>query len=65
MAKKSTLSEVSARLGKVAGKADRRARKFVKAGSVAKEELEAIGKQVEALRKQLEKTAHRLKKALR
>jgi len=64
MAKKTTLKEVGARIGKAIGKADRKAQKFAKAGTVAKEELRAISKQIDELKLQLQKTTKRLKKAL-
>jgi seryl-tRNA synthetase len=58
------LNKIAARIGAAAGKADRTAHKFAKAGGVAQEELKAIAKQVEALQKQLRKTTVRLKKTL-
>jgi len=64
MAKKDKLKEVSVKIGKALGKADKRAKKFLKAGDIAKEELHEISKQVEELKKQLAKTTERLKKAL-
>jgi hypothetical protein len=68
MAKKDRLTEVSVKIGKALGKADKQAhihaRKVANAGVVAKEELQEISKQVEALKKQLAKTTVRLKKAL-
>ena len=68
MAKKNKLTQAAVKIGAAVGKADRRAHqtahKMVKAGSVAKKELDAISKQVEALKKQLQKTTKRLKKAL-
>jgi F0F1-type ATP synthase membrane subunit b/b' len=64
MPKKDKLKEVSVKIGKALGKADKRAKKFLKAGDIAKEELREISKQVEELKKQLAKTTERLKKAL-
>jgi hypothetical protein len=69
MAKKQDrLTEVSVKIGKALGKADKEARlragKVAEASFVAKEELHEISKQVEALKKQLAKTSVRLKKAL-
>jgi predicted transcriptional regulator len=64
MAKKDRLTEVSERIGTAMGKADKKARQFKKAGTVAKEELHAISKQIDELKKQLQKTTKRLKKAL-
>jgi uncharacterized coiled-coil DUF342 family protein len=64
MAKKDRITQVSAKVGAALGKAERKARKFVAAGDVAKEELKAISKQVEELKKQLAKTTKRLQKAL-
>jgi len=68
MAKKDRLTEVSVKIGKALGKADRqakmRARQLSKASAIAKEELEEISKHVEALKKELAKTTVRLKKAL-
>ena len=65
MVKKDRLREVSVRIGTAMGKADKQARKFKKAGAVAKEELRAISKQIDGLKKQLVKTSKRLKNALR
>ncbi|MGB6200280.1 MAG: hypothetical protein WA871_14270 [Candidatus Acidiferrales bacterium] len=64
MAKKSKLTQAAVTLGTVMGKADRSAHKVARAGAVAKEELEAISKQVDSLKKQLQKTTKRLKNAL-
>jgi predicted transcriptional regulator len=64
MVKKDRLKEVGAKIGTAMGKADKEARKFKKAGAVAKEELQAISKQIDGLKKQLLKTTTRLKKAL-
>lgn len=65
MAKKDRLTRVAVKIGKAIGKADRRAHQVAKAGLMAKEELEEIGRQVEALKRQLQKTTKRLKTALR
>lgn len=66
MAKKEDkLTEVSVKIGTALGKADKRAKKFLAAGEIAKEELHEISRQVEELKKQLAKTTDRLKKALR
>jgi seryl-tRNA synthetase len=68
MARKDKLTEVSEKIGKALGKADKQAhahaRKLSAAGKATKEELEEISKHVEALKKQLAKTTHRLKKVL-
>jgi polyhydroxyalkanoate synthesis regulator phasin len=68
MAKKDKFTEVSVRIGKALGKADKkahaRARQLAEAGKVTREELEEISKHVEALKKQLAKTTQRLKKVL-
>lgn len=64
MAKKDRLKEVSVQIGTAMGKADKQAHKFKKAGAVAKEELQAISKQIDEMKKQLSKTTKRLKKAL-
>jgi len=64
MAKKDRLKEVSVKIGTAMGKADKQARKFKKAGAVAKKELQAISKQIDELKKQLHKTTKRLKNAL-
>jgi len=64
MAKKDKITEVSVRVGKALGKAERKARQFAAVGDVAKEELKAISKQVDELKKQLAKTTKRLQKAL-
>jgi predicted nucleic acid-binding Zn-ribbon protein len=65
MAKKDRLTRVAVKIGKAIGKADRKAHQVAKAGLMAKEELEEIGRQVEALKRQLQKTTKRLKTALR
>jgi seryl-tRNA synthetase len=65
MAKKDRLKEVSVKIGTAMGKADKQARKFKEAGPVAKEELQAISKQIDAMKKQLHRTTRRLKDALR
>jgi predicted nucleic acid-binding Zn-ribbon protein len=65
MAKKSRLTQVAVKIGTAVGKADRQAHKFVKAGAMAKNELEEISKQVDALKRQLQKTTKRLRSALR
>ena len=64
MAKKDKLTDVSVKIGAALGKADKRARTFLTAGDIAKEELREISRQVEQLKKQLAKTTERLKKAL-
>jgi seryl-tRNA synthetase len=68
MAKKDKITEVSERIGKALGRADKQAhihaRKLSAASKVTKEELQAISKQVDALKKQLAKTTRRLKKVL-
>ena len=64
MAKKDKLTDVSVKIGAALGKADKRARKFLAAGDIAKEELQEISRQVEQLKKQLAKTTERLKKAV-
>lgn len=64
MARKSGLKKAAENIGAAMGRADRTAHKVAKAGTVAKQELAAISKQVEALKKQLQKTTKRLKHAL-
>ncbi|MGB9432303.1 MAG: hypothetical protein WBQ89_08685 [Candidatus Acidiferrum sp.] len=68
MAKKDRITEVSEKIGKALGRADKQAhlhaRKLSAASKVTKEELQAISKQVDALKKQLAKTTQRLKKLL-
>lgn len=65
MAKKNKLMKEAAQtIGSAMGKANRTARKVAKAGTLARKELEQIGKQVEALKNQLQKTTKKLKKAL-
>ena len=64
MANKDKLTDVSVKIGAALGKADKRARKFLTAGDIAKEELQEISRQVEQLKKQLAKTTERLKKAV-
>jgi prefoldin subunit 5 len=61
---RSKLRRVAVKIGRAIGRADRKAHQVAKAGLVAKEELEDIGKQVEALKRQLQKTTRRLRKAL-
>jgi hypothetical protein len=65
MAKKNKLTQVAVKIGTAMGKADRTAHKVVKAGGLAKKELEDISKQIEGLKRQLQKTTKRLKSALR
>jgi hypothetical protein len=64
MAKKDKITQVSVKVGAALGKAERKARKIAQVGSVAKEELKAISKQVDEMKKQLAKTTKRLQKAL-
>jgi len=64
MAKKSKLNQVAAKIGGALGKADRKAHQVVRAGTLAKKELQDITKQVDALKRQLAKTSKRLKHAL-
>jgi seryl-tRNA synthetase len=68
MAKKDRLTEVSAKIGKALGRADKQAhlhaKKLSAASKATKEELQEIAKQVDALKKQLAKTTQRLKKVL-
>jgi len=68
MAKKDRITQVSERIGKALGRADKQAhqhaRKLSAASKVTKEELQQISKQVDALKKQLAKTTHRLRKVL-
>lgn len=65
MARRDRLTRVAVGIGSAMGKADRKAHQVAKAGLAAKEELEAIAKQVEGLKRQLQKTTKRLKAALR
>ncbi len=64
MAKKSKLNQVAVKIGGALGKADRKAHQVVRAGTLAKKELQDISKQVEALKRRLEKTTKRLKQAI-
>jgi prefoldin subunit 5 len=64
MAKKTTLKSVSVSVGTALGKADKKAHQLVKAGAIAKEELQTLSKQVDELKKQLAKTTKRLRKAI-
>lgn len=64
MAKKTTLKSVSVSVGTALGKADKKAHQLAKAGAIAKEELQALSKQVDELKKQLAKTTKRLRKAV-
>ena len=61
---KNKLAKVAAKIGGAIGKADRKAHKVVEAGALAKQELQAIAKQVGALKRQLDQTTKRLKRAL-
>jgi hypothetical protein len=61
---KDRLKNVSVKIGTALGKADKKAHQVAQAGTMAKEELQEIAKQVDALKKQLQKTTKRLKKAL-
>jgi predicted nucleic acid-binding Zn-ribbon protein len=61
---KDRLKNVSVKIGTALGKADRKAHQVAQAGTMAKEELQEIAKQVDALKRQLQKTTKRLKKAL-
>jgi hypothetical protein len=65
MAKNTKLTRVAVKIGSTMGKADRAAHKVVKAGVIAREELDDISRQVDALKRQLQKTTKRLKAALR
>lgn len=64
MAKKGKLTQVAEKIGAAVGKADRKAHKLARAGVIAKQEIEALSKEVNALRRRLEKSTSRLKKAL-
>lgn len=68
MAKNDKLTQVSVKIGKALGKADKQAhlhaKKLSAASQATKEELQEISKQVEALKKQLAKTTLRLRKIL-
>ncbi|MGB7847607.1 MAG: hypothetical protein WBL63_18490 [Candidatus Acidiferrum sp.] len=68
MATKNKLTQVSVKIGKALGKAEKqahhRARQFDQATKVTKEELREISKKVDALKKQLAKTTQRLAKVL-
>ena len=61
---KDRLKNVSVKIGTALGKADRKAHQVAQAGTMAKEELQEIAKQVDALKRQLQKTTKRLKKVL-
>jgi DNA anti-recombination protein RmuC len=61
---KDRLKNVSVKIGTALGKADRKAHQVAQAGTMVKEELQEIAKQVDALKRQLQKTTKRLKKAL-
>ena len=65
MAKKSKLTRVAVSIGTAMGKADRTAHRVAKAGSAAKNELEAIADQIDGLKRQLLKAKKRLQRALR
>jgi len=65
MAKKNKLTQVASKIGGAIGRADRKAHQVVKAGALARKELQDISKQVDALKRQLEKTTKHLRRALR
>jgi predicted translin family RNA/ssDNA-binding protein len=62
--KQDKLTQVSVKIGKTLGKANRRAHKVATVGVVAKQEIKEISRQIESLKKQLAKTSDRLKKVL-
>jgi hypothetical protein len=64
MAKKGRLRNAAVKIGAAVGKADRTAHKVVRAGALAKKELEQISKQIDGLKRQLKKSTNRLRKAL-
>jgi hypothetical protein len=64
MAKKGRLKTAAVKIGAAVGKADRTAHKVVRAGALAKKELEQISKQIDGLKRQLRKSTIRLRKAL-
>jgi hypothetical protein len=68
VAKKDKITQVSERIGRALGKADKKAhlhaRRLSAVNKATKEELEQISKHVEALKKQLAKTTQRLKKVI-
>ncbi|MFZ0038510.1 MAG: hypothetical protein WAK91_13860 [Candidatus Acidiferrales bacterium] len=64
MAKKSRLNRIATSIGAAVGTADAKAHKVVKAGAVARKELDDISKQLDALKRQLQKTTKRIRKAL-
>jgi hypothetical protein len=64
MAKKGRLKIAAVKIGAAVGKADRTAHKVVRAGALAKKELEQISKQIDGLKRQLRKSTLRLRKAL-
>lgn len=61
---KSKLTKTAETIGTALGRADRTAHQVAKASVVAKEELEALTKEIDALKKRLLKTTKRLQKAL-
>lgn len=65
---KDKITQVSEKIGKALGKADKKAhhhaKKLAAANKAAKEELQEISKHVDALKKQLAKTSSRMKKVL-
>jgi hypothetical protein len=69
MATKNKLRDAAVTIGSAVGKADgtahRAVSKAAKAAHVAKQELNALSKQVDALKKQLNKSTQRLKSALK
>jgi hypothetical protein len=64
MAKKGRLRNAAVKIGAAVGKADRTAHKVVRAGALAKKELEQISRQIDGLKRQLKKSTNRLRKAL-
>ncbi|HEX4643202.1 MAG TPA: hypothetical protein VH161_07030 [Candidatus Acidoferrales bacterium] len=69
MATKNKFRDAAVSIGSAVGRADGTAhlamRKAAKAAHVAKQELNALSKQVDALKKQLNKSTSRLKSALK
>ena len=65
MAKKSKLNQVATSIGAAVGRAESRAHKMAKAGSLAKKELDALAKDVARLKRRLEKATGHLRGALK
>ena len=65
MARKAKLTAAAVKVGTVAGRADRAARKVARAAHAVREELSELSKRVEVLAHDLKNASKRLKRAIR